>query len=279
MDILHSIYEVAQIEYKKCKTDELLDINRRVVEPYVYQYLQEIHGPMLQHYWKTYLPPTHSEHVFVIAERRAHPNFRFILQNIAWAAPHMAVYLFCSDENQAFLEALVGDKKEHYHIIPVFCGNPNREQGKQAYNNLLTDYRFYELIPATYMLTIQLDNIIRKKIDPAMFTGEYWGNPWSWNKEAAGGGGATIRNIQAMITMCKTHRPCPDEPFLETEDVWCCEHTTVFPSFDIRSNYIMESVHVEDPTIVHQFWTFSHCFLSLPRDQFAEYWKNVLHIG
>ena len=279
MDILHSIYEVSQIEYKKCKTDDVLDINRRILEPYVYQYLQEMYGPMLQEHWKSYLPPKKSDHVFVIAERRAHPNFRFILQNIAWAAPHMAVYLFCSDENIAFLEALLGDKREYYHIIPVFIGDPTREEGKQAYNNLLTDYRFYQVIDASYMLTIQLDNFIRKKIDPAMFIGEYWGNPWSWNKEVAGGGGATVRNIQAMIKICQTYRPCPDELFLGTEDIWCCEHTTVYPSVDIRSNYVMESMYVDDPFIVHQFWTFSHCYLNLPRESYILCFKQIMHIG
>jgi len=259
--------------------DTLLDINRYVLEPYVYQYLQEYYGPMLREYWQTYFPPKQSDHVFVIAERRAHPNFWFILQNMAWAAPHMAVYLFCSDQNKGFIEALLGDKKEYYHIIPIFNGNPNREEGKRAYNNLLTDYRFYQFIDATYMLTIQMDNIIRKKIDPAIFTGEYWGNPWGWSPESAGGGGGTIRNIPSMIRICQTYRPCPDEPFEEMEDKWISDHVTDYPSFEVRSSYIMESVYVEDPCILHQFWTFADCYLSLPREDVLTCWRTLMRIS
>ena len=276
---LHAMYEVSQIERAKCPTDDILDINRRILEPFVYMYLMEHYGPMLREHWATYLPPTKSEHVFVIAERRAHPNFQFILQNIAWAGPHMAVYIFCSDENLGFVEALLGDKKEHFHVIPVFNGNPDREQGKIAYNQLLTDYRFYQLIDATYMLTVQMDNIIRKKIDPLMFTGEYWGNPWSWCPDAAGGGGATVRNIPAMIQMCQTHRPNPDELLEGAEDNWCSSHTTDYPEVEFRIRHMMESIHVDDPYIIHQFWTFAHCYLFLTREQFAEVWSMLLHIG
>jgi hypothetical protein len=279
MELLQGMYEVALIEKAKCATDDILDINRRVIEPYVYMYLQQQYGPMLQDHWKTYLPPKQSEHVFVIAERRAHPYFPFILQNMAWAGPHMAVYIFCSEENQGFIRSILGDKASHYHIIPVFNGNPDREHGKRAYNNLLTDYRFYQLIDATYMLTIQLDNIIRKKIDPAMFVGEYWGNPWSWSTESAGGGGATVRNIPAMIRICQLHRSNPDMPFEETEDKWLSDHVTDYPDLSFRASYLMESVHVQDPCIVHQFWTFAHCYTELPREQFIALWDTIMRIS
>jgi hypothetical protein len=159
---------------------------------------------MLQEHWESYRPPLTSEHAFVIVERRAHPNFRFILQNMAWAAPHMAVYLFCSDENLDFIEAILGDKINSFHIIEAFQGDVSREEGKIGYNDVMTDYRFYESISSRYILTIQMDNIIRRKIPASMFTGDYWGNPWAWRTHAAGGGGATVRRVAAMIELCKT---------------------------------------------------------------------------
>jgi len=278
MEWIHAMYELAIIEKNKCTGDDILDINRRVFEPYVYMYLQQQYGPMLQEHWKTYQPPLRSDHVFVIAERRAHPCFPFLLQNIAWAGPHMAVYLFCSEENQGFIRAILGDKAAYYHIIPVFNGNPDREQGKVAYNTLLTDYRFYQLIDATYMLTVQLDNVIRKKIDPAMFVGEYWGNPWSWAPESAGGGGATVRNIPAMIRICQQHRSTPDLPFEDTEDKWLADRVTDYPDLGFRARYLMESVYVEDPWIVHQFWTFAHCYADMSCDTFMACWDKIMRI-
>ena len=279
MEIIQGIYEITVAERIKNPGDEILDINRNIMEPYIYQYLMETYGPMLRAHWTTYKPPKKSNNVFMIAERRAHPNFRFILQNIAWAGPDMAVYIFCSEENLEFIKTILSDKIDYYNIFPVFNGNPTREQGKIAYNNLLTDYRFYELVDAKYMLTAQMDNIFRKKIDPAIFSGDYWGAPWSWKSDAAGGGGATVRRIQAMIDVCQTHRPEPDIPFDVTEDSWLSEHVTVYPDGDFRTNHIMESIHVDDPHIIHQFWTFSHCYLVLPKDEFVNVWAKLLHIS
>ena len=77
MNTLHAIYEVIQIEKKKTPdTTEILDKLRNVLEPYIYFYLIEKHGAMLQKFWESYQPPWISDNVFVIAERRAHPNFR-----------------------------------------------------------------------------------------------------------------------------------------------------------------------------------------------------------
>jgi hypothetical protein len=79
--------------------------------------------------------------------------------------------------------------------------------------------------------------------------------------------------------MCQTHRSNPDEPFEGTEDSWCSSHTTDYPDAEFRIRHIMESIHVDDPYIIHQFWTFTHCYLFLNREQFAELWSMVLHIG
>jgi len=278
MEILQSIFELAVIESAKHSNDAMLDANRCIFDPYVYYYLKHMYGAMLEEHWKTYQPPLRSEHVFMIVERRIHLNFQFILQNIAWAGPHMAVYIFCSDENRPYLEALLGDKCKYYNLITVFKGNATREQGKQTYNMLMTDYRFYELIDAKYMLTIQLDNIIRKKIPSTMFVGDYWGNPWSWKKEAAGGGGATVRCIAAMIELCRTHRPHPDEPFHETEDSWLSLHVTNYPDIEFRQRHLMESIYVDDPVIVHQPWTYMDSYIKFPRETCVLAWKNIFKI-
>jgi len=280
MEILHGIYEITVSEKNKGYPKEiLLDTIRTGLEPYVYQYLTETYGEMLRSHWETYTPPKKSDNVFVIAERRAHPNFRFILQNIAWAGPDMAVYIFCSDENLKFIAALLGSKMDHYNIFPVFTGNPTREQGKAVYNNMLTDYRFYQVIDAEYMLTIQMDNILRKKIDPDIFIGEYWGNPWSWKPDEAGGGGATVRKISAMIRLCKTDRSDPDQPFDGMEDNWLSERSCEYPDLEFRKNHLMESIHVHDPHIMHQFWTFAPDYLCLPKEKFIEWWKELLTIS
>ena len=173
---MEAIYElVKSIAKKGYDKNKEFDVQRNVLEPYIYHYLIEKYGPMLETHWATYFPPLKSDNVFVIVERRPHPNFKFIIQNIAWAAPHMAVYIFCSDENRKFINAVLGDKAAHFTIIEIFKGDVSPEEGKIQYNNLLTNYQFYESIPATYMLTVQMDTVFRKKLPNSLFTGDYWG--------------------------------------------------------------------------------------------------------
>jgi len=277
--MLAAAYEVAKIESKKNDHLTRLDIYRNVLEPYFYSYLTEHYGKMLQEHWESYRPPLTSEHAFVIVERRAHPNFRFILQNMAWAAPHMAVYLFCSDENLAFIEAILGDKINSFHIIEAFQGDVSREEGKIGYNDVMTDYRFYESISATYILTIQMDNIIRRKIPASLFTGDYWGNPWAWRTHAAGGGGATVRRVAAMIELCKKHRPDPTIDVPPLEDAWIAERTNSFPDFSFRREHLMESIPANDPVILHQFWTFMDAYIPTPRDNVVAYWTQLLTLS
>ena len=275
-NMLAAAYEVAKIESKKHEPAARLDMYRNTLEPYFYSYLVENYGKMLQDHWETYRPPLESEHAFVIVERRAHPNFRFVLQNMAWAAPHMAVYIFCSDENLDFIAAILGDKGDSFHIIKAFSGDVSREEGKNGYNHIMTDYRFYESISATYLLTIQMDNIIRRKIPSSMFVGDYWGNPWAWRAHAAGGGGATVRRVAAMIDLCKKHRPDPTIDIPPLEDAWVAERTVSFPDFPFRRAHLMESVPAENPVILHQFWTFADAYLAEPRDQVVQYWTHLL---
>ena len=273
------MYEVASSIYHNYSKKEALHTYRTQLEPYVYMYLIQNHGKMLEDHWANYYPPKQSDYAFVIVERRQHPNFRFILQNIAWAAPYMSVYIFCSDVNKSFIRALLGDKINHFNVIETFTGNPARDEAIKDYNNLLTDYVFYEAIDAKYIITVQMDNIFRRKIPDSIFVGDYWGNPWFWEKTHAGGGGASIRRVSYMIDLCKKHRPTPSIPVGENEDSWISEKTVNYPDIDTRTEFSMESVPAKDPYILHQFWTFTNPYIELGPQIFIRYWTHLLTIS
>ena len=86
-----------------CQTN-LLKTLRHGLEPYVYAHLEATYGQKLTEFWKSWIPPLRSAKAFVLVERRTHPNFWFVLRNMAWAGPNMAVYIFCSDENVNFIK-------------------------------------------------------------------------------------------------------------------------------------------------------------------------------
>ncbi len=284
--LMEQIYEVAKLEYANRLPIEMLRLDRYrlVLEPYIYHYLIERTLPTLNKFWETYLPPKKARQAFVIVERRHHPNFEFILKNIAWAAPTMSVYIFCSDVNRKFIEAILGDKASHYNISEAFVGQGSRNQGKTEYNNFFTNADSYRKIDAEYIMTVQMDNFFRRKLPlHVVFIGDYWGNPWAWNTNAPGGGGATVRRVQTMIELCDKFRPPPRADMNDNEDSWMCEHLLKikgdYPPIAYRRQVIMESVAVEDPYIIHQFWTFMEQYMPMSKKDFTAYWSHLLSLS
>ena len=248
------------------------------MEPYIYHYLIEQNITKLNDFWKNWLPPLQNKFAYVIVERRPHPNFEFILKNIAWAGPGMAVYIFCSDVNIGFIKAILGTKVARYNIRAVFTGLGTRESGKIDYNKFLTNAETYRMIDAEYIMTVQMDTIFRRALPDEIFTGDYWGNPWAWKPDFAGGGGATIRKISAMISLCErfTHN------IAEAEDSWLSDRINEIggnvPPLSLRANMIMESIPTNNPYVLHQFWTFLEQYMG-SRESFIGYWKHLLTLG
>ena len=319
---IESIIEVGRSLQKRFKENntsekEILDTYRLELEPHIYHYLIEMNSEKLNAHWLNYIPPRYSKHAYVIVERRCHPNFEFILKSIAWANPTMAVYIVCSTENLQFIKSILGTKESYYTLLVLFHGNVSREDAKNEYNTLLTSARFYDMfITCDYILTIQMDVIIRRKIPDSIFCGDYWGSPWAWKQSAAGGGGATIRKINILRSICNGYcgsagyeiedpsdlRFCcaalrgstvnvrggnPDTSVgglaqqltsvldgSSAEDAWISDHVVSFPDISFRANHIMESIPVENPILIHQFWTFFDTFSKAS----ADYWKHILTI-
>ena len=259
--------------------DKRCHILRYILEPYVYNYLLVTYGPALDKFWQTYTPPKKADNAFVIVERRPHPNFWYILRNIAWAAPQMSVYIFCSDENEDFIRTLLGDKAEHYNIVRTFQGNPPREKAIQDYNNFYTDYRNYEMMDAKYIMTVQMDIFVRRKLDMNMFMTDYYGNPWAWKQEDPGGGGATVRRVAKMIEICRRWRPDPSIDCPISEDGWINEKIIecgTWPHVGIRGTVFMETLLQNNPYVVHQTWSFTDVVLKEGRETFLGLWRNLL---
>lgn len=281
--MVEQIYEVIKSELKNASSDVTirLDQLRRTLEPYIYHYLIQQHMPTLNKFWASYLPPKTSKYALVIVERRHHPNFEFILKNIAWAAPFMSVYIFCSDINREFISSLLGDKESSFNIVQVFSGNPSREEGKLDYDKLHVDPNFYRQIRTEYMLTVQVDCIFRRKLTPEFFQGDYWGNPWAWKQDYPGGGGATVRRIAKMIEICETCIPDLSIGYLFKEDSWLADRIREygkFPPLEVRRQCIMESIPVNNPYILHQFWTFVEQYQSMTREQLIGYLRHLLSL-
>lgn len=275
-------------ELHKLSQDDSEFFNKRLhsfrmeFEPYIYNILINRYAGFLEEHWQNYYPPKQSDNAFVVIERRCHPNYWFVLRNIAWANPNMSVYIICSDENEQFIKALLGDKVSYFHILPLFKGSPNREKAIAEYNNLLTDYHFYEHFSAKYILTIQMDVFIRKKLTNDIFIGDYWGAPWGWKPMLPGGSGSTIRNVKRLQELCKINRPNPlHDNGVNAEDAWFSEKIVEsnwnYPDINFRKSTIMESIPTSDPYIIHQFWTYFDSFRpKMYSDLFTNFLNHIL---
>lgn len=262
---------------------ERLDRLRHALEPYVYNYLEFKYGKQLSDFWINHEFPKESDYAWVIVERRCHPNWSFILRNIAWAGPHMSLYIFCSNENIEFLKSVLGEKAKNVHLIPAFEGFTDRKEGIHQMNSLMTHPLFYKVVRAKYMLTFQMDTFFRKKIIDDIFVGDFYGAPWGWSPNDPGGGGITIRNIERMIELCSKEviPDCPGDGY--PEDGWIGDlikkYGGSYPPLEFRINIFCENMSVSDPSGpfgVHQFWTFLDNFKLGDREEFTKNLEALL---
>lgn len=248
------------------------------LEPYIYNYLTMKYGPALEEHWKQHQFPKQSKYAWVIVERRCHPNWWFLLRNLAWSAPHFSLYLFCSDENIEFLKRLLGPKQSSVHLIPWSKGFASREDAIREYNRTMKSEEFYNTIHADYAIVAQLDSYLRYRIPYSILFTDYYGAPWSWKPDMPGGGGLSVRRIESMRYLCQNGVNREDMQ----EDDWISENTKKlglqYPSFEIRRRIFSENFPVESPIGVHQFWTFLHSFEIHDPKRFKEHLQRYLTI-
>lgn len=280
---IESIIEVIKSEVKMASTNipERMSHLRNRLEPYIYNYLTVHNYGALDKAWASYSPPLSSKHVFAIIERRCHPNFDFVLKNLAWANPNMALYIFCSDENENFIYSLLGDKAKNVTIVQAFTGNVSVQEGRDDYNRLLTSPWMYDCFEdAEYVLTVQMDVFIRRPVTPEIFVGDYWGPPWKWASERGGGGGSTVRKISSMREICSAASVADGDPVKEGEDSWMSNMIVkkgyTLPDLDFRAMHIMESIYVTNPVVVHQFWSYIDSILDASHEEAVAFLTRIL---
>lgn len=258
--------------------EESLDKYRCDLEPYIYQHFLVNYGKQLDNFWKTHQFPKKSKYAWLIVERRCHPNWWFMIRNIAWAAPHFSLYIFCSDENYNFVRTLLGDKADNVTIIKWYKGFAIRQEGKDQYAQTFKLAGFYKQIDAEYFIRTEVDAYVRHKIPESIFMGDFYGAPWGWKPQMPGGGGLIIRKIQTMIELCIKEKYIG----IEADDDWVSkkviEYGYEYPPLEVRKEIFSENFPVLDPIGVHQFWTFLDNFEIQNSDRFKEHLKRYLKI-
>ena len=280
------MWHITQNELRE-KSTKMLSNLRNKLEPFVFNALEEGYGNKLTAFWKTYTPPKKAKRAYMLVEGRIHPNMWFVLRNIAWAGPDMAVYIFCSDQNYDYIMGLLGDKAPHFNVIVAFKGDPPKEQAWQEFVNLYTSYKTWEMIDAEYALLIQMDVFLRKRLDDCLFKYDWYACRWAWKIQEPGGG-ISICRVQKMISILKEHRPNVDVDCPISSDEFINRIIQVngtYPPLMENIQNLMESMHaitgdgykqlLINPYAVHQPWTFSYTF---NQEEFRLFWSELLII-
>lgn len=253
----HPLNDPTPEDYHKDEQGRL-DFYRTTLEKYVHAFLTINYGGRLDLHWRNHTFPAKSRHAFVIVERRCDPYWWFLLRNLAWAGPNFSLYIFCSSENYMFLQTLLGDKQKTVHLIEWFKEPATRAEGKVLTNKTFKSAEFYKQIDAEYMLRVELDTYLCRKVPADIFQGDFYGAPWGWDPEAPGGGGLTVRKISSMITLCERETEPPDG---SGEDNWLGtrlrQQGFAIPPYEFRRCVFVENQPIGvTPLGVHQFWTF-----------------------
>ncbi len=258
---------------------ETLHYNRTQLEPYIFNYLNHTYGKKLDEFWKTHMFPKKSDRAFVIVERRIHPNWWFVLRNIAWAAPHFSLYIFCSDLNYEFIRSILGNKADNVHIHKLFKGIADREKAFKEYNITYKTPQFYKMIDAEYIINFQMDSYFLQKIPDWIFTGTYYGSPWCWDPNRGGNGGLAVRNVKNIIELCE--KEIMNALNDAGEDCYLSDAVTKYghflPPLEFRLKVFQENSPTQyNPIGTHQFWTYLTNYNISNKSEFTNHFKKLV---
>jgi hypothetical protein len=288
IEVCHSLASETEMKYNTAQTADdggeqwqknTLCYYRTQLEPYVFNYLNMTYGQKLDEFWQEHNFPKKSRYAFVIVERRCHTNWWFILRNIAWAAPHFSLYIFCSNLNYDFVKAVLGNKAENVHINIWFKGSADKQKALYEYNMTFKMPAFYKLIDAEYMINFQMDSYFLQKIPDWIFTGTYYGAPWLWDADKGGNGGLAVRNISKMIYICEKeianiYNTDGEDDYISNAII---KYRLESLPFEFRVKVFQENFPTyHTPIGVHQFWTFLHNYNINDRGEFYKNIKNLV---
>ncbi len=231
---------------------DFLHFKRTHLEPVIFDDLRHQAKAFIDPFWETYIPPLTAEKTICIVERREHKNFEFILKNMCYYCRDWSVTIICSNENYSYVKGLLQGRPAT--ILPLFNGYGTPEQGREEYNTLLQTEQFWKGIDAKWILTVEMDCYLLRKLPNEMFEYDYVASHWAWDKTSQGGG-LSLRKKESMLEICR--QKCKTYP---AQDVWvnngCKQVGLKTPKYVDFENWFVESCYSFHPVGVHQFWTF-----------------------
>lgn len=199
----------------------------------------------------TWVPHGRSDFSAVLIEFRDHPWMEGVLNNMAsvYGDKNVSLVIVHGIDNCESVRRITRGW-EHVALIRLPVNNIDIE----GYNNLLTDYKFWEMFKSKMVLIFQTDTLIRKPIDKEFFSYDYVGSPWSFHMEGTkgvGNGGWSLRNVSTMKSICREHNRGN-----LYEDVFFSRHCYSIPTLEVARRFGVETLYYPDPCGLHKPYAY-----------------------
>lgn len=207
--------------------------------------------------WST---KAHVRLAIVMPEPRPHRFMRPVLHaaaHVYGGDPDVALCILHGTGNEGFVRDVVGGW-EGVRCVNLGVANLSIPD----YNERLTSAAFYRDLHADFVLILQTDALLRKRVPEAFFAFDYVGGPWHHMpcgggtnaRNRVGNGGFSLRRCEAMASICERggggrHR---------SEDVFFAERVdmTRMPTVEEASAFAVEHIRHPDPVGHHQAYVF-----------------------
>lgn len=190
---------------------------------------------------------------------------RHIVNQIAnvYGGTDVSLYVIHGRQNRELFRDIV---KEYRNVELVEYPYDNIDRDRYA--DICCEASFYKLFRTEFVLKMEWDSYIRKRVPEVFFEYAYVGAPWQGypndylgknifkrlGNKLVGNGGFSLRNVSRMIEVCEQN---PNRPHNIGEDVFITNHLRddEVPDAKCASEFGVEFIYNPDPVGLHHVWT------------------------
>lgn len=196
----------------------------------------------------TFLGESNCKLSVCIVEPRLHNNLGPVLWQIAKVYPNNEInlHVFYGKENKEYIKDICSAfKNVNFHDLNV------SNLTLVTYSHLLTSLDFWLKFKSEYVLVIQTDSLLLRKIDDHFFSYDYVGAPWRWGR--VGNGGFSLRKVSFMIEcVLESSKQHPEDVYFST----MAYRKGKIPNVSIAKSFSVEHLFYKSPVGIHQAYNF-----------------------
>ena len=213
-----------------------------------------------------------------VIEFRQHQFMKHVLLQIAriYGGTDVSLYIVHGKNNAKYMKDIL-----HDWVNVQYIKYDVDSLDKYEYADLCCKDEFYRNFNTKFILKMEWDSYIRKRIPEIFFNYAYVGAPWTGypndypdnphikvGNKLVGNGGFSLRNVQRMIELC-ANNPKTNRKLGEDVHITNCLRYEEICEYELAKSFAVEWVYHEDPIGLHKVWCFH------PIDVFRKWFKQT----